>query len=368
MKSPLRQLSKGLKTRRSTPNSGPDIGRVFCYRRVCLWAVILAILLLGVGDGHCRMTGGNGALGFVPLRSQSPLQQLRFGLQHRPPFVLAHGETAVYVEETWKNMWMYQAGVYLIDAEVHALAYGLYHGFGEGLEVSVELPVRYISGGILDQFIEGFHNTVGLGNMDRENYPRNDMVFAVNLAGEGSGWTYAGGGQAGWNLGNMVIGLSLRLTGLERLGVDAIGTFNIKLPTGTRTEFFGGQAADYGLALSLGRRLGRIHAYACAGIVYYGQGSMIGIELNRRHRSGLLALEYHPQSSRHSAVFQLLAENGVAKEFSQFRHGTYEAVLGYKYLASPTTLIEIGLLENMFFHDNSPDIGLHVSVIKLFLR
>jgi hypothetical protein len=99
--------------------------------------------------------------------------------------------------------------------------------------------------------------------------------------------------------------------------------------------------------------------------VLYGQRRMIGIELNRWHRSGLLALEYHPKKSRHSAVIQVLAESGVARTFSEFRNGTYEAVLGYKYLASPATLIEIGLLENMFFHDNSPDLGLHVGVIRL---
>lgn len=335
-----------------------------CYR---LYAPLLA-LLLSVTPCRGRMTGLDGALGFVPLRSESPLQQLRFGLQHRPPFVLGEGETAVYFEETWKNMWLYRSGDYLIDGEIHAMSLGWYRGLGEGLEISAELPLRYISGGVLDGFIEGFHKAVGLGNQDREKFPRNQMIFAVNLSGEEDGWSATAESQRGWNLGNMVLGLSYRLKALERHGVEAAGTLNIKLPTGTRTDFFGGQAADYGLAFSAGKKFGRIRAYGCIGLVYYGQGRMIGIELNRWHRSGLLALEYHPRGSRHSAVFQVLTESGVAKEFSEFRNGTYEAVLGYKCLASPRTLIEVGLLENMFFHDNSPDFGLHVGVIRLLAQ
>lgn len=308
---------------------------------------------------------GDDALGFVPYRSESPLQQLRFGMQHRPPWVLAKGQTALYFEESWKNMWMQQANEYLMDAEVHTLSFGIYRGLGEGIEVSAELPVRYISGGFMDGLIEWFHNAFGLPSEGRDKYPRNRMVFAVNLTGKDNGWISAGASQRGWNLGNLVVGLSFRIGAFKRLGMDAIGTLNVKLPTGTRTEFFGGQAADYGLAFSLGKKLGRFHVYGCAGLVLYGQDSMIGIELNRWHRSGLLAIEYHPPKSRHSAVFEVLTENGVAKDFSEFRHGTYEVVMGYKWLASKRTLFEFGLLENMFFHDNSPDFGVHIGIIRL---
>jgi len=123
-------------------------------------------------------------MGFVALRSQSPLQQLRFGMQHHVPWTLPPGDMALYLEHNWKNVWIYGEGEYQIDAEIHELAVRSYFGLGGGLEASIEIPVRYVSGGFLDIVIENFHDLLGIGNANREKAPRDQFSFEINPTGQ----------------------------------------------------------------------------------------------------------------------------------------------------------------------------------------
>ncbi len=59
------------------------------------------------------------ASGFFTLRSQSPIQQLRVGIQHHPPWTVPQGRWALQIQHTWKNMWLYKKDTFLIDGEIH---------------------------------------------------------------------------------------------------------------------------------------------------------------------------------------------------------------------------------------------------------
>ncbi|MDW7680328.1 MAG: DUF3187 family protein, partial [bacterium] len=50
--------------------------------------------------------------GFIPLRSQSPIQQLRFSIQHHPPWTVSKGTWAFQLQHTWKNVWLHHAGLF----------------------------------------------------------------------------------------------------------------------------------------------------------------------------------------------------------------------------------------------------------------
>ncbi len=305
-------------------------------------------------------------LGFLALRSQSPLQQVRFGMQHHVPWVSPGGTYKVYFEHNWKNVWMYKKQFYRIDAEIHELSVRTCIGVGHRLELSMELPFRYVSGGVLDNLIEGFHRTFGLGNQGRNEYPQNQFAFEINPEGTENGWEYAGKEQLGWHLGNIIVAGSYSLFSDRNRKTGVTVTTNVKLPTGTRNEFFGGQSVDVGLSVSWYKGMGQLYWYVSPGIVYYGDGEMIGVVLRQWHFSGLAAVEYHADNSRHSWILQLLMESGIAKEFSQFTNNTYELIFAYKRRLSPSLVFEVGFLENLFFYDNSPDIGLHLGIVKMF--
>ena len=100
-------------------------------------------------------------------------------------------------------------------------------------------------------------------------------------------------------------------------------------------------------------------------MAYYTDKEMINIPLEQWHFSALLAVEYHPKTSRHSWISQLIIERGIAMEFSEFTSNTYELIFAYKRSLSDNMTLEIGILENLFFFDNSPDVGFHFGITKI---
>lgn len=339
----------------------------------CIHCVsILRIFLLGLSIATFAISPvfsqrpDNGPLGFMAMSSQSPLQQLRFGLLHRPPWVIPDGAIAFYAEHNWRNIWLYEPGLYRIDAEIQELTLRSCMGIGGNLSVSIEVPIRYVSGGILDGFIEDFHRAFGIANDYRDLFPRNQFAFELNLGQGLQDWSHAGPEQKGFALGNIVLGVSQTLPYFEPLGIEAALAANVKLPTGTRTEYFGGQSVDVGAMVSMVKPVGSLYLYASPGVVYYSQKKEVGIALRQWHFSGLFAVEYHPDHSNNSLITQLLMESGIAKTFGGFTQDTYELTMGYKRRLSHNTVFEIGVLENLFHFDNSPDIGLHTGITRVF--
>ena len=329
-----------------------------------LIAVAAVLLATGMAGAASDRTAPPRPFGPVEIRSQSPLQQLRFGLLHHRPWVTSKGDLCVYVTDTWKNIWLYDDEFYRIDAEIHDFGVRGCYGLGRGFELAGEVPLRYVSGGFLDGLIENFHDWFGIGNAGREKYPRNDFAFEINPTGEPEDWSRANDGQRGWSLGNLVLSLTYELPYDSVRSARASITASVKLPTGTRTEFFGGQSLDYGLSLTVSRRFGPVYLYVSPGMVYYFDEEVLGIQLYRWHFSGLAALEYHRAGSSHSWFLQMLMESGIAEDYAEFSDNTYELLLGCKFRLSDSMVAEIGFLENVFFFNNSPDIGLHFGVIR----
>ncbi|MBI2346271.1 MAG: DUF3187 family protein, partial [Deltaproteobacteria bacterium] len=67
----------------------------------------------------------------------------------------------------------------LLDMEILRPTLSLAYGMGRGMAISVELPFTHGGGGIIDGFLEGFHNAFGLPNAGRENFPRDQFVYRM---------------------------------------------------------------------------------------------------------------------------------------------------------------------------------------------
>ncbi len=323
---------------------------------------LIFILLITIFGANISLAGNQTNFvnfGFIEIPSQSPLQQLRYGIVHHDPFILKPKQASISFRHNWKNMWLYIPDAYLIDAEIHEISIRYRIGISDGLELGALLPVRNVSGGMLDDVIETFHNTIGTSNAFRDQFSQNSFVFAIKNGSGYDNWSYAGEEQRGWNLGNMTVSLSANLNRFTPQKISMTTTFTVKLPTGTRTEYFGSQSVDIGLSLSAGGELKMFRWYTGAGLVYYSDQEMIGIKLHQWHYSGLFALEYMPNRGRDAWTVQLLVERGIAVDFYQFSNSTYELMFGYQKRLTKTTTIELGFIENLFTFDNSPDIVLH---------
>jgi len=328
---------------------------------IAFWIILL---IFHTAPAKVLLAQEDHALGFFPLRSQSPIQQLRFGIQHHPPWTVPKGTWALQLQHTWKNMWLYQDGLFRIDGEIHeTVARGAY-GVTERLELMIELPARYLSGGILDGLIEGFHSTLGLGQAARDQFPRNQFVVEVCTPQEGDSKFRISSSDVGWQMGNIVLSSTYSLVEKRDQNFKAVITGNVKLPTGSTTDLFGSQKIDYGLSFGVGYKIQPFHIYYNTGLLYFGDKTVLGLELRQWRLSSLFAIEYHKASSNHSWILQGLVESGVAKDYSQFSKRTSELMFGYKHRYQSGWVLEVGFLENLFYFDNSPDIALHAAVTK----
>jgi len=332
--------------------------------KIAAWIILIFIVTIAVPEScYCQVYPDHG-FGFIPLRSQSPIQQLRFGIQHHPPWTVPEGTWSFQLQHTWKNVWLHHSGLFRFDGEIHETVLRSSYGINNRLEMMVEFPVRYLSGGILDGFIEGFHRTFGFGQAARDQFPRDQFVVEIYHP-DPNGQTYRlASAEAGWQVGNVVTSLTYLLVNNKQNSFRAVVTGNLKLPTGSRTELFGSQGVDFGLSLGTGFNYGNIYPYLNCGLVYYSDDSVLGIKLRQWHATMLIAFEYHQNGSNHSWILQGLVESGVAEKFDQFSQRTSELLIGYKHRYQSGVVLEIGILENLFYYDNSPDVALHVGLAK----
>ena len=285
-------------------------------------------------------------------------------MQHHPPWTVPQGTCALQFQHTWKNLWLYDEQRFLIDGEIHETVLRSAYGVTDRFEVMMELPLRYLSGGVLDGLIEGFHSMLHLGQAGRDKFPRNRFAVQITVPDKGGSTLLNRSSDSGWQIGNIVLSSTYAILSDRGQKFTAIVTANMKFPTATTSEMFGSQKIDLGLSFGAGYNRRPFHLYYNAGLLYFGDRTIMGLELRQWRFSSLLALEYHPVGSRHSWVLQGLMESGVARSYGQFSRRTSELVFGYKRRYTSGWVLEIGFLENLFYFDNSPDIALHVAVTK----
>ncbi|MBU0983472.1 MAG: DUF3187 family protein [candidate division Zixibacteria bacterium] len=299
--------------------------------------------------------------GFIELPSQAPVQQILFGLPHQTPWAAPARSCGLALQQTWTNLWLYQEGRYRIDAEVMQYRLTARAGLGKGIDVSAAVPVRYISGGILDGFVEAIHRGLGSGDASRDEFARDDYSFYVNSTGMRGDWTGDEGRLRGWTLGSVVLSTRVATPVFGRHMRGAV-SLHAKLPTSLEDSYTGRQGIDVGVSASMMRSLGPIHAYVSAGAAYYGDRSLLGVPLAPWHFSLLWAVERHVPGSRHGWVTQMTIESKSADDFSQLSKNTFEVLTGYRYHVSDRTRVELGVAENLFYFDNTPDISFHLAL------
>ena len=77
------------------------------------------------------------------------------------------------------------------------------------------------------------------------------------------------------------------------------------------------------------------------------------------------ALEWR-NDPRSSWVLQYLLSEAVSDSVAPFDDATHELNLGWKGELGDGYVLELGLLENAFVVDNSPDVGFHFGLSKRF--
>lgn len=121
--------------------------------------------------------------------------------------------------------------------------------FGHALEWSLEVPLLFTGGGVLDGVIENWHSAFGLPNSNRDDVPQDG--YRIRYVRDGVTLFDREQGDSG--LADVRLGLGLALS--ERWTLRGLA----QLPTGSKNKLSGGHAGgalwlDYSLPLTASRR------------------------------------------------------------------------------------------------------------------
>jgi hypothetical protein len=155
-------------------------------------------------------------------------------------------------------------GEYLgLDGETARTTLSFTHGFAEGWQFGVELPLFHIGGGVLDNAIDAWHSAFHLPDGGRNERPENQLSFVLRHLGI----TF-------YQLDDPQSGLGdLQLKGARAFGADRgfVVEAGVKLPTGDTEMLAGSGSTDEWVTLLRSRPLPDRHHPAG---YYWGVGVM----------------------------------------------------------------------------------------------
>jgi len=140
------------------------------------------------------------------------------------------------------------------------------YGLTKNHELFLELPFLSFSGGFLDAFVQGYHDTLGLPNGGRNTVDNGRFSFEIL----NNGTSIYSVKQTAFRPGDITIGQKIRVYE-ESPGFPAIAVrTSVKLPTGSRTHGTGSGEADFGFSLLAEKNLHRFHLYSQIGFSLLG--------------------------------------------------------------------------------------------------
>ncbi|MEJ2454539.1 MAG: DUF3187 family protein [Candidatus Thiodiazotropha sp.] len=162
----------------------------------------------------------------------------------------------------------------VLDGETYRLAMIYRRGLGHGWQASVELPVIAHGPGVMDNFIEDWHDIFGLSNSDRDPWPKNRLFFSYSRNGEIEAELTDGS----TGLGDLQLQVSKQLA-VSDTGRHLALHASLKLPTGDADRFQGSGGTDLALWFSGAAptliESWRVGGYLQAGLLLLDEGDLL---------------------------------------------------------------------------------------------
>jgi len=161
-----------------------------------------------------------------------------------------------------------------LDGETYRATLVYRRGLAGGWQMGVELPLIAHTSGVMDHFIEAWHDTFGLSNSDRKPWPKNRLRFSYTHQGVLKAEMTAGDSGPG----DMRLLFSRRLTPPQEERQLAFNA-SLKFPTGDADRFQGSGSLDLALWLSgAAPNLSdawHLGGYLHGGILLLGRGDLL---------------------------------------------------------------------------------------------
>jgi len=247
-----------------------------------------------------------------------------------------------------------------LDGETYRLAYIYRLGLNDKTEIGIEVPWIAHNRGFMDNFIEGWHDTFGLTNNERNKTPSNNLNYQYSL--NNNPVTTINSATQGIGDIRLFAARQLQTTADSALSLH----LSLKLPSGNPDQLHGSGATDLSASLAHIKRNWlsplQLTSFANAGVLYLGRGDVLTNMQNRLvgfGSTGLIWDQHHlidlkAQLDFHSSVY----DSGL----DQLGSNTIQLTVGGSIHFNPTSSLDIGVGENLFT-DTTPDL-----IINLVLK
>jgi hypothetical protein len=333
-----------------------------CYKRLSL-LVFSAVLLLFPDMVR--------ALEIVPFYTfnQSPLVQIH-GL---PPIdnsrlVPVDRVTGLVSADIASNFAIDSNGTERItlDGETYRFVLAARYGFAKGFECGIDIPYVVHNGGFLDGFIEGFHSFFGFPNGDRENAPRNRLLYAYGVNGNDR----LNRTDSVSGLGDIRISSAMQLYNNDDGAAVALRA-GLKLPTGNSSRLLGSGSTDFALWLTAGEdfklpALGHLTGFGAIGGMVMSSGDILKGQQRDLAGFGSLGIGWSPlewlafkvQANGHTSLYR----NSSLREIDG---SSVQLVSGGSLGLGKDTMLDIGVSEDVIVQ-TSPDVVFTLTLRTLF--
>lgn len=159
-----------------------------------------------------------------------------------------------------------------LDGESSTATFKLRHCVANKLVLGADIPLISHDAGFMDSFVEGWHRTFGLPNGRREEFPRNELLFAVNTPQASARLDHSASG-----LGDVALLAQYQLSSEQHSSLNA--QLRVELPSGDAAKLIGSESWDVALGVNAYRTdLGanwRASLHGSIGIVLPGDSDVL---------------------------------------------------------------------------------------------
>ena len=337
-----------------------------------------------------QSNGADALLGPLPIRDQFLLNNGFFFFIPEQSRVLPAGESAVSLTATDSNTFAKSAWIttslagqtsraravdtlansrfhsdgplFLVDGETHRLELSMRHGFGDQFELGVAIPISTIGGGWSDALIEVTHQSLGLGNDERESLRRNSETVYFRAGSH----QYLRDRSVGYALGDIALSGKYELAALEERAVAISISGAIELPTGNASTLDGSGSIDGGMQIMAARDFTKGRIEGSLGLLRLGGNRPLGTGPQILITDTVAVSRL--MTDRTAGTVQLTVSESPFRQIgiAEFTRRSYQLSAGIRHRMGRSVVAYAALIENLFNYENSADAGLAWGLTKRF--
>jgi hypothetical protein len=234
----------------------------------------------------------------------------------------------------------------LIDLEMTVLDLEIAYGIGSHWAVRLDIPVVWMDDGVLDGFLENYHNALGVGNYDRHHRPKNQFAYSVTKSDQ----VWFEGEPGRIELADPTVSAHYKLArSTLRWPLQSTALISLKLPAGDKNLGLGSGNFDLGLFLPSKWRFDPWTLHVMPGYVVVGNPKTGGPSIAARDVYALFAGAAYTYNESWTWLIQAGAYSTPLEStaIEALDDGAVDLTIGLQYRFGRQWLVELSFSEDL---------------------